>query len=109
MNEMIAHTGNYQQFAAACESSQVDFAPVAHLASIGTDWYIFTGPGLVGYTVAQQGHAGGDRWDDSRDPKRPVSYWTTPENVTQLEAWRLALSFITGRVDEDLASEWGES
>ena len=106
--EMLAHTGNAAQFAAAREERMTDGEPVAHLASIGTSWYLFHGPGLVGYTAAQQGHAGGDRWDSGRDHGRLIHYWTTPERCTQLEAWRLALAFITARVDEDLASEWGQ-
>jgi len=106
--DMIEHTGTYAQFAAACEQKMADFEPVAHLATIGANWYLFHGPGLIGYTAAMQGHAGGDRWDDKRTHSRPVTYWTTPEGIPQLQAWHLALAFITARVSEDLTAEWSD-
>jgi len=106
---MIEHTGNYAQFAAATERKMVDGDAVAHLDTIGATWFIFHGPGLVGYTAAQQGSAGGDVLAAHRDHRRPITYWTTPEGITQLAAWRMVIAFVTAKVDEDLAAEWSDA
>lgn len=80
---------------------------VATMSGIGNDWYVFQGTGLHGYVIANQGHAGGDLLLATR--QRPVEYWTTNEGLSKLQAWDIAIEFITAQVHADLKDEWGET
>lgn len=79
---------------------------LGHLADVGRDFYIFAGRGWSGYVIAGGGHAGGDRL--SRDRERLVTYWVTPADWPQLRAWKSAVAFITGEVEESLTQEWSD-
>jgi hypothetical protein len=79
---------------------------VAHLATIGGDWFAFYGRDLKGYVIAYQGHAGGDSLGPSR--KRPLTWWSTDPGLSKLAAWTTAVEFITAQVHADLKDGWGE-
>ena len=106
---MAEHIEFYDVFAAACETERVDFEPIGMQATIGARWYIFHGKELNGYVVAQEGHAGSDTLSSRRPADRRVRYWTTPENIRQIDAWDLAVAFVTRKVRNVLAHEWSDA
>lgn len=103
---MIENSGPFARFAAACEREQVDFTPIAYLATMGGSWHLYAGRSLTGYVAAMEAASGGSSLTESR--RYPVTYWTTPPGLSQLASWDLALAFITARVRDDLLAEWGE-
>lgn len=98
---MQEHETSVAEFHAAIGPSPEE--PVAHLATIGADWYLYHDKTMHGYIAAQTGHAGGDSFSTAR--RRPLRWWSF-EAASQLQAWEQAVAYITGRVHEDLVNEW---
>lgn len=114
LDGLTEHTTSIGEFTAAVAIAErggdhVMDAQVAHLATIGADWYVFqrsNGTGINGYVIAQQGHSGGDGLGPTR--KRQLTWWSTNDGLSMFAAWNVAIEFITAQVHADLKDEWGE-
>ncbi len=106
---LVKHTTPIADFTAAVAVEEVGGthpidAEVAHLATIGADWYVLHGTGMHGYVISQQGHGGGNGFGPTR--KQPITWWATDPALSPFAAWNTAVEFITAQVHADLKNEW---